>query len=48
MQILEKYVEYADAELHKYGHKKPGVRQVAQVFLFLRYQQLCAWNLDFS
>ncbi|KAG0606781.1 hypothetical protein M758_9G167000 [Ceratodon purpureus] len=34
-QILEKYVEYADAELHKYGHKKPGVRHLVKPLLGL-------------
>ncbi|XP_024380441.1 uncharacterized protein [Physcomitrium patens] len=29
-QILEKYVVYGDAELHRYGYKKPGIRQIAQ------------------
>jgi hypothetical protein len=28
-------VEYADAGLHKYGHKKPGVRHLVKVFLFI-------------
>lgn len=28
-------MEYADAELHKYGHKKPGVRHLVKVFLFI-------------
>lgn len=32
-------MEFADAELHKYGYKKPGVRQVAQVNLLL-YEQI--------
>ena len=26
-------MEYADAELHKYGHKKPGVRHLVKVSL---------------
>uniref|UniRef100_A9U5E7 Predicted protein n=1 Tax=Physcomitrium patens TaxID=3218 RepID=A9U5E7_PHYPA len=32
-QILEKYVEYADAELHKYGPKKPSVRHLVKPLL---------------
>lgn len=34
-QILENYVEYADAELHKYGQKKPSVRHLVKPLLGL-------------